>query len=444
MKKLLCVILAMAMLTGCGKGNETPMEEIVEVPTEELLVEEETQLSIYEEDAMYLVELIENTHPCFTLDDIPDDYIVKKENYLKSSKSIEDIEQFYNESAKYLCSLKDGHTSLYFQGIIDQHFLQISWYSDGKNLYLCDEENKPSDRKVLQIGGVDVQQVFDVISSYQALENDSAIKRAYRISTKRAHYLQMAGVICDFDDCLVLSLDNNTTIEVPWTIDESGSVFYKEARYQQNISWEILGDVFYIDQNLCSVDDPNFESTCNALKSALSNGVTKVIYDVRSNTGGNSAACYGILESMGMIPPTMGSIIRVSELAKETYPSIYGTYRGTPTITGSTSSVASKKNDKVELIVLSDETTYSSANKLCAWVQDGKLGQVVGQGSSNSPSAYGDILYFKLPNTALEGQISHKRFTRPDSTADQKQLRPDVELPYDTDALDVALEMLAE
>lgn len=444
MKKWLCLFLAMAMLTGCGKGNETPMEEIVEVPTEELLVEEEPQLSIYEEDAMYLVELIENTHPCFTLDDIPDDYIVKKENYLKSSKSIEDIEQFYNESAKYLCALKDGHTSLYSQEVIDQHFLQVSWYSDGKELYLCDEEGKPSNIKVLQIGGIDVQQIFDVISSYKALENDSAIKRAYRTSTKRAHYLQMAGVICDFDDCLVLSLDNNTTIEVPWTIDESGSVFYKEARYQQNISWEILGDVFYIDQNLCSVDDPNFESTCNALKSALSNGVTKVIYDVRSNTGGNSAACYGILESMGMIPPTMGSIIRVSELAKETYPSIYGTYRGTPTITGSTSSVASKKNDKVELIVLSDETTYSSANKLCAWVQDGKLGQVVGQGSSNSPSAYGDILYFKLPNTALEGQISHKRFTRPDSTADQKQLRPDVELPYDTDALDVALEMLAE
>ena len=128
MKKLLCVILVLAMLTGCGNQNELPTEELVEVPTEELLVEEEPQLSIYEEDAMYLVELIENTHPCFTLDDIPDDYIVKKENYLKSSKSIEDIEQFYNESAKYLCALKDGHTSLYSQEVIDQHFLQVSWY----------------------------------------------------------------------------------------------------------------------------------------------------------------------------------------------------------------------------------------------------------------------------------------------------------------------------
>ena len=444
MKKWLCLFLAMAMLTGCGKGNETPMEEIVEVPTEELLVEEEPQLSIYEEDAMYLVELIENTHPCFTLDDIPDDYIVKKENYLKNSKSVENIKQFYNESSKYLCTLKDGHTSLYFQEVIDPHVLRISWYSDGKHLYLCDEENKPSDIKVLQIGGIDVQKIFDVISSYQALENDSAVKRAYRISTKRAHYLQMAGVICDFDGCLLLTLDNDKTMEVAWTMDESVSVTYEETRYQQNISWEMIGDVFYIDQNLCSIDDPNLEPTCSALKNALSNGVTKVVYDVRSNTGGNSAACYGILESMGMIPPTLGSIIRISELAKETYPSIYGTYRGTPTITGSTGSVASKKNDKVELIVLSDETTYSSANKLCALVQDGKLGQVVGQGSSNSPSAYGDILYFKLPNTELEGQISHKRFTRPDNTADQKQLHPEVEVPYGTDALSVALEMLAK
>ncbi len=443
MKKLLCLLLAMTMLTGCGKQNEPPPEKITEVP-EELIVEE-PQLSIYEEDALYLVELIENTHPCFTLDDIPDDYIEKKERYLQNSKSVESIEQFYNESAKYLCTLRDGHTSLYFQEVIDQHVLQVSWYSDGMNLYLCDEENKLSDIKVLQIDGIDVQQIFDVISLYQALENDSAIKRAYRISTKRAHYLQMAGVICDFDDCLTLTLDNNKTMEVAWTIDESASVTYEEARYQQNISWEMLGDVFYIDQNLCSIDDPNLEPTCNALKDALSNGVTKVVYDVRSNKGGNSAACYSILESMGMIPPTMGSIIRISELAKETYPSMYGTYRGTPTIIGSTGSmIISKKNDEVKLIVLSDETTYSSANKLCVMVQDGKLGQIIGQGSSNSPSAYGDVLYFKLPNTALEGQVSHKHFTRADSTADQKQLRPDVELPYGTDALEVALEMLAE
>lgn len=146
-----------------------------------------------------------------------------------------------------------------------------------------------------------------------------------------------------------------------------------------------------------------------------------------------------------MIPPTMGSIIRISELAKKTYPSMYGSYRGTPTITGSTgSAIISKKNDEVKLIVLSDETTYSSANMLCALVQDGKLGQIIGQGSSNSPSAYGDILYFKLPYTGLEGQVSHKRFTRADSTADQKQLHPDVEVPYGTDALSVALEMLAE
>ena len=122
------------------------------------------------------MELIENTHPCFTLDDIPDDYIEKKENYLENSKLVEDIEQFYNESAKYLCSLKDGHTSLYSQEVIDPHVLQVLWYSDGKELYLCDEEGKPSNIKVLQIGGMDVQQIFNVISSYQALENDSAIK----------------------------------------------------------------------------------------------------------------------------------------------------------------------------------------------------------------------------------------------------------------------------
>lgn len=420
MKRVICILLALSMLlTGCEQTAEKEEPTTETMAETEVFVEEEPQLSIYEEDAQYLVELVENTHPCFTLNNVPEDYDDVKNEYLGRVKLIDTAALFYEASSKYVRSLKDGHTSLYQEGVVDQHILQVSWYYDGENLYLCDKNNVPTDKKVTKVGDIDIQHIFDTISCYQAMENGSAVKRIYRSSSRSAHYLQLAGMKCDFDHMVTLTLDGGDTVDVGWTLNHSSSND-EELRYQSNISWKMIDDVFYIDQNLCSMEDPDLEPTCTALKDAIANSTTKVIYDVRSNPGGNSNACYAILQSMGMIPPTMGTTIRISELAKQTYPDLYASYRGTATIVSSSGSMTSKKNDQVELIALSDEATYSSANMLCVWVQDGGLGQIVGQGSSNSPSAYGDILYFELPNTQLKGQISHKQVTRPDTNADQK------------------------
>jgi hypothetical protein len=74
-------------------------------------------------------------------------------------------------------------------------------------------------------------------------------------------------------------------------------------------------------------------------------------------------------------------------------------------------------------------------------VQDGGFGNVIGSPSRNAPSPFGDMSSFTLPYSGLVASVSHARFLRPDTTADQSTLWPDI-IVDPADALDVAIEYL--
>lgn len=60
-------------------------------------------------------------------------------------------------------------------------------------------------------------------------------------------------------------------------------------------------------------------------------------------------------------------------------------------------------------------------------VRDNHLGTIVGTNSTFSPSHYGEVLPYRLPNTGVIGTISCKFFARPDKEhIDDKTLVPDV------------------
>jgi len=80
---------------------------------------------------------------------------------------------------------------------------------------------------------------------------------------------------------------------------------------------------------------------------------------------------------------------------------------------------------------------------MCIYVRDGKLGTLIGEPSSNMPNAYGDILYFVLPNSHLYGTVSHKQFIRPDETNNERMLVPEIQTTSE-DAYDAAVKYLTE
>lgn len=77
------------------------------------------------------------------------------------------------------------------------------------------------------------------------------------------------------------------------------------------------------------------------------------------------------------------------------------------------------------VIFIQSQKTYSSAGMLMTLARDNRIGTIVGQTSSFSPSHYGEILPFSLPNTGELGSVCTKFFARPDSSClDDEALEP--------------------
>ncbi len=80
-----------------------------------------------------------------------------------------------------------------------------------------------------------------------------------------------------------------------------------------------------------------------------------------------------------------------------------------------------------KVIFVQSDRTYSSAGILMTLARDNHIGIIVGTNSSFSPSHYGEILPYRLPNTGVLGTISCKFFSRPDASRTlEKTLVPDV------------------
>ena len=96
-----------------------------------------------------------------------------------------------------------------------------------------------------------------------------------------------------------------------------------------------------------------------------------------------------------------------------------------------------------QVIFVMGQRTYSSAGILMTLARDNHIGTIIGTTSTFSPSHYGDILFYSLPNTGVKGTVSSKYFARPDtSSVEEPFLKPDVEI--DLDDKDAAWKYICE
>jgi len=152
---------------------------------------------------------------------------------------------------------------------------------------------------------------------------------------------------------------------------------------------------------------------------------------------------------MGITIPNFGATRRISDLAEQHRPWVFEWIAenydldGLEYITFDPSVQYTANPNGVFVSVLTDAQSYSSATMMTAWVQDGGLGNVIGQPSRNNPSPLGDMLPVTLPDSGLVFAVSYTRFLRPDASADQITLWPDIIVPAE-DALNIAVEFLRD
>lgn len=97
-------------------------------------------------------------------------------------------------------------------------------------------------------------------------------------------------------------------------------------------------------------------------------------------------------------------------------------------------------NGNVYLLI--SHTTFSSASSFAWAFQEAGCGTVIGEETGGMSVHYGDVISFKLPNSGLAVNVSHKRFWLPG--ADENDIHgviPDIICPQD-EALDTALKSI--
>ena len=403
------VIILIMLLVVCQFGCS--VQKVTDSSLNQNLTKEQVQ-----EDREQVIEYLENVHPFFLLEQDQKEYKAAKEKYMKATKKAMPTAEFREITSIYLASLNDGHTTLSWESGEEFPFLQMeSSYKEGRT-YLC-ENGKKTDICIEEIGGVSVQDIYQTIDLIRPEENQNAMAK------NRESFLVVKSVLA----CCGVEVKDNK-VKVLFSDGKEKQYSFGKKRLETmsygvgENNWYKEGDILVIDLNLCVVDT-KLDLIRSELGRAINTGCHKVMIDARGNPGGDSEACSLLLNELGMSVPDMTVICRYSSFAAEQRG--YTEKEGIATYKESIE--VEESGNSIELVVLSDKYTFSSATLLCTWVRDGKLGKIIGEASSNQPNAYGDILVFTLKNSKLEIGIPHKKFIRPDQYKEENMLVPDIE-----------------
>lgn len=367
-----------------------------------------------------IIEYVESVHPYFDLVEDKSAYEETKRSFIEATDKPMTVQELFMDCAGFLNFFQDGHTRLLWN---QTTFFSVDLKYDNGFLYY---EHAKSPVKT--IDGIPVENIFNMINNLYPMENPMAQKRAYEQYSVNLEVLKLCKKNVPLNYVLLKTEDGS---EYKFTTLLNTNIEYEKSRVYQKENAVI------VDFNLCD-DDEVFKQVCNDLKACIKKGMNKVIIDVRGNPGGDSRTCEKLLKILGMRVPEYSMYLRYSPkaAAQNGYKKTSGHYYHKGSVK------KAKKNPKIDLIVLTDRYTFSSATMLAVYVRDGKLGRIVGEPSANMPCAYGDNIYFSLPNSGITGTLSHKQFIRPDvSRKNERMLVPDDEINPDF-ALDRALYLL--
>ena len=381
-------------------------------------------ISEIEEDVNQVIKTIEETHPVFIYE-VPEKYANAKKIFLENTKKEMTTVDFQRELSIYVASLNDGHTFIR-DYVFENEFLDINWKLIDDELIVLDEEKMLTKERVKSIGGVDVKELISRVKPLLPSENYVTEIKNIENGLKGKLSLEVLGIeVGNTTKVIVESNGEDIIKEVGITnINEMNS--YDRRRAYEKIN----DDIFYVDLGECIMDNMMREIN-RATKEEVEKGTKNIIIDVRDNGGGNSDAITSLLEALGAEIPWFGMELRYSPLAKEQRG--YLRDSGDVFIEGKSEF---KKNENINLYVISNQNTFSSAQMLVTYVRDGKLGKIVGTAGSNSPSAYGDLICFQLENSLIELGVSHKLFLRPDeSRRDENVIEPDIKTKLGDDPI---------
>jgi hypothetical protein len=232
------------------------------------------------------------------------------------------------------------------------------------------------------------------------------------------------------------------TMDVPGAIDMEHIMRRHDSFYDYSLFPE--QSICYLQFNQCAdaPDYPFSKFLDDMFAKMEEKGIKTLVVDAQYNNGGSSRLCDELLQHLYAIRKMkfFSSFLRFSDLMAAYNPRIAiakKNWEGDGHKDELYQMPAPKIPDDYQqpklfegqVVFVMGKRTFSSAGMLFTLARDNHIGTIIGTTSSFSPSHYGEVLPYRLPNTGVLGSISCKFFARPDAaTVDDKCMEPDVKI----------------
>ena len=220
-------------------------------------------------------------------------------------------------------------------------------------------------------------------------------------------------------------------------------------RHESNYDYQLFQDhsICYMQFNQCvNAKDYPFAQFLNDMFAKMDeSGIKTLVVDAQYNNGGSSQLCDELLLHLYPLDKMkhFSTYLRFSDLMAAYNPRIAIAKKSwendghkdelyqmpaprTP------ADFQQPKLFEGKVVFVMGKRTFSSAGMLFTLARDNHIGTIIGTTSTFSPSHYGEVLPYRLPNTSVLGSISCKFFARPNAAmVDDKCMTPDVKVNLD-------------
>jgi hypothetical protein len=379
------------------------------------------------EDIDYFMHYLKKLHP-LTKAGIPEE-VMRSYNetidILESSESI-DITLLNQLIQNIASTLRDGHTYC-FDNYENIHYLKYSRLI------------RQGESRLLKVNGTLIEDILIDKSNLYSYEVESwaFLQLNYDLTTLEGLYY-LGFNIEDGIEYTYETIENGSLVERKIMCQASDFISYDDYIEYNNLSDSDDDDAQFVYYNIdnekdlavltlteCNYNDEYINCLRDLFTDVKLNNINNVAVDLRHNGGGSSLVANEFIRYLNIDNYKVGTYIwRLGKINKHFDDDIH-------------------KNDKIidllfdgNLYVLTSEGTFSSAMLFACYIKDNGLGLVIGEAPGNTPTGYGEIAYFEMPNSALYSSISTKSFTRADEETDDIVVTPDI--PCDAkDALDI-------
>ena len=331
-----------------------------------------------------------------------------------------------------LLALADSHTCMTSMAPGESLDLPLRWLADGLVVDADTAELAFGDR-VVSIGGATSDQLLAGLRRIVPAETDQWVRTQAPRHLRDLSVLERLGVADGAPVEVVVERDGQSLAS---SIGLGRTPSRSPVGPRPDVAWRLFEDrdLAVLTLDTCRPDDAYRRTLYELFEAVARKGIGRLAIDLRENSGGNSRVVDDFLRHLDVDAyRNYGGVMRVSE------PLIAKTGAEDLELGIHTGPVTLRENPRYvdpppftgELFVLVSPRTYSSGNWFAVVLADNGLATVVGEPTGNAPSSFGDILHFDLPASRFTYTLSHKRYVRPDPSADPApHLAPDFSIPF--------------